>query len=108
MADNDKKTEKGRQGGLAVKERPKVARPKMYKVLIHNDDFTTMEFVVWILMTVFHKDEADSARVMLHVHRTGLGVAGVYTREIAETKCKKVTALARKHEFPLQCTSEEA
>jgi len=97
-----------REGGLAVKERPKTKKPKMWKVLIHNDDFTTMEFVVWILMTVFRQSVEESTRIMLHVHRTGIGVAGVFTKELAETKVKKTAELARSYQFPLQCTTEEA
>lgn len=97
-----------RQGDLVVKERTKTRKPKMWKVLIHNDDFTTMEFVVWVLVTVFHHSPEEAARIMLHVHSNGVGVAGVFTREIAETKSKKVVQLARAHQFPLQATTEEA
>lgn len=84
----------------------KTARPKMYKVLFHNDDYTTMEFVVSVLMTVFHHDESGAFRIMMHVHTNGIGVAGVYTKEIAETKTAQTTALARKNEFPLEVTIE--
>jgi ATP-dependent Clp protease adaptor protein ClpS len=100
------------EGGTRVATRTrsveKVARPRRYKVLLHNDDYTTMEFVVWVLMAVFHHDEATATEIMLHVHRTGIGVAGVYTREIAEARSAKVMALAREHEFPLRCSVEEA
>jgi ATP-dependent Clp protease adaptor protein ClpS len=86
----------------------KVQKPKRYKVVLHNDDYTTMEFVVFILMSVFHRSETDAVQIMLHVHKNGLGVAGVYTREVADTKVAQVEALAREHEFPLRCTTEEA
>lgn len=85
----------------------KLARPKRYKVLLHNDDYTTMEFVIWILQQVFHHDEARATEIMLHIHHNGIGVAGVYTREIAETRVSQVELLARDHEFPLRCSMEE-
>jgi ATP-dependent Clp protease adaptor protein ClpS len=77
-------------------------------VLLHNDDYTTMEFVVWVLQCVFHHDETTATQIMLHVHRTGIGVAGVYTREVAETRVAQVDTLAREHEFPLRSSMEEA
>lgn len=86
----------------------KVQKPRMYKVLLLNDDYTTMEFVVYVLQSVFHRSESDAVQIMLHVHKNGAGVAGVYTREVAETKVAQVDALARDHEFPLRCTIEEA
>jgi ATP-dependent Clp protease adaptor protein ClpS len=86
----------------------KVEEPSLYKVLLHNDDFTTMEFVVWILETVFGMTEEQAVQVMLNVHLRGVGVAGIYTYEIAETKVEKATALAREEEFPLLVTMEEA
>jgi ATP-dependent Clp protease adaptor protein ClpS len=86
----------------------KLKQPPLYRVLLHNDDYTTMEFVVWILETVFHKVEAEATEIMLHVHRNGIGVAGVYPHEIAETRVNEVHDLARKHEFPLRCSVEEA
>lgn len=85
----------------------RLKRPKRYKVLLHNDDYTTMEFVVWILQSVFHHDETTAVEVMLHVHRNGVGVAGVYAREVAETRVAQVDALARQHEFPLRTSIEE-
>jgi len=75
-------------------------------VILHNDDFTTMEFVVAILKHVFHHDETSATAIMLHVHRTGIGIAGVYTYEIAETKVHQTMQLAREAEFPLLCTLE--
>jgi ATP-dependent Clp protease adaptor protein ClpS len=86
----------------------KLEKPKMYKVLLHNDDYTTMEFVVYILQSVFHRSEADAVQIMLHVHRNGIGVAGVYTHEVAETRVVQVETLAKQHEFPLRCSLEEA
>ena len=104
--------ERREQGDVRVVERTetkkKVERPRRYKVLLHNDDYTTMEFVVWVLQAVFNHDETRATEIMLHVHRTGLGVAGVYPRDVAETRVSQVEALAREHEFPLLCTTEEA
>ena len=80
--------------------------PQMYKVLLHNDDYTSMEFVVAILQTVFHHSESSATRIMLHIHNHGVGVAGVFTAEIAETKVRNVMELAREAEFPLLCTME--
>ncbi len=85
----------------------KLKRPPLYKVLLHNDDYTTMEFVVHVLQSVFNHPEAEATAIMLHVHRKGVGVAGVYPYEVAETKVEKVHSLARAHEFPLRCSMEE-
>ena len=79
----------------------------MYRVVLLNDDYTTMEFVVLVLMQVFKKSVEDSTRIMLNVHRKGVGVCGVYTFEVAETKVETVNALARENEFPLKCTMEK-
>ncbi len=84
----------------------KLARPPQYKVLLHNDDYTTMEFVVEVLQTVFHHDLQRATRIMLHVHQRGVGVAGTYPMEVAESKAEKVMAMARDSEFPLLCTVE--
>ena len=86
----------------------KVEEPPLFKVLLHNDDFTTMEFVVWILESVFNMAEEQAIQVMLNVHLRGIGVAGIYTFEIAETKVERVTSLAREQEFPLLVTLEPA
>lgn len=96
------------QGSVATKEWVDIAEPPMYKVLLHNDDYTSMEFVVSILMEVFQKTIMEATRVMLNVHEQGIGVAGVYTREICETKIDKVHSLARQKEFPLRCSMEKA
>ncbi len=97
------------EGGASVATqtaKPKLARPPMYRVVFHNDDYTTREFVVWVLQTVFNKSETDAVAIMLHVHNNGIGVAGVYTFEVAETKVKKTIALAKEQEFPLMVTME--
>jgi ATP-dependent Clp protease adaptor protein ClpS len=86
----------------------KLKKPKLYKVLLHNDDYTTMEFVVFVLMSIFHRSETDAVQIMLHVHKNGIGVAGVYTYDVAETRIAQVEALARQHEYPLRCSMEEA
>ena len=101
----------GGEGGGAdtvVEQKPKqkLQKPKLYKVLLHNDDYTPMEFVVSLLRGVFHKSESDAAAIMLHAHTHGRAVAGVYSFEIAEEKVAKVTALAEEAQFPLLCTLE--
>lgn len=95
-----------RQTGLVLDERTRTKKPPMYKVLLHNDDYTTKEFVVFVLQSVFHRNEVDSIAIMEHVHTHGVGVAGVYTFEVAETKVTKTVQLARAHEYPLQLTIE--
>jgi ATP-dependent Clp protease adaptor protein ClpS len=94
---------------VVTRTRPKgqVKRPPLYKVLLHNDDYTTMEFVVWVLQTVFHHDLETATGIMLHVHENGLGVAGAYPRDIAETRAARAETLARAHEFPLRLSVEE-
>jgi ATP-dependent Clp protease adaptor protein ClpS len=84
----------------------KTERPPLYKVLLHNDDYTTQEFVDWVLMTIFNHDPETAHRIMLNVHMRGIGVAGIYPHEIAETKAQKVTSAAREAEYPLLCTIE--
>jgi ATP-dependent Clp protease adaptor protein ClpS len=93
---------------LAVEDHQKLKEPENYRVVLLNDDFTTMEFVVHVLITVFRKSEADAQRIMLDVHRKGRGVVGVYTWDIAVTKAEEVHTLARKEEFPLRCVVEKA
>ena len=82
--------------------------PPMYRVLLHNDDYTTMEFVVEVLQTVFHKSSMEATRIMLLVHRSGIGVCGIFTAEVAETKVELVLHLAKRSGFPLRCSMEEA
>lgn len=93
---------------LASDIEEELEEPPMYKVLLHNDDYTTMEFVVEILQRVFNKSPGEATHIMLMVHRNGIGVCGIYTAELAETKVELVHHLARKNGFPLQCTMEEA
>jgi ATP-dependent Clp protease adaptor protein ClpS len=98
-----------RESGLSVQEaRPKLKRPPMFKVLLLNDDYTPMEFVVQVLETFFRMSREKATQIMLHVHTRGVGVCGVYTRDIAETKVSQVTEYARSHQHPLMCTMEEA
>ena len=84
----------------------KTERPRMWRVLLHNDDYTTQDFVVWVLETVFRKPRAEAFTIMLNVHRSGLGLAGVYTYDVAETKLTTTKNLAEQHEFPLLVTME--
>jgi ATP-dependent Clp protease adaptor protein ClpS len=97
----------GRDGAVLTESKQKVKKPPLFKVLLHNDDYTTMDFVVAVLRSVFNKAELDAYKIMMAVHQQGIGVAGVYTYEIAEAKVDKVIQLARDKEFPLLCTMEE-
>jgi ATP-dependent Clp protease adaptor protein ClpS len=106
MSSDEKRGAPKRQESVDVKERAVTKRPPLYKVLLHNDDYTTKEFVVMVLQAVFHLGEVDANRVMLHVHENGVGVAGVYPFEIAETKIAKTMQLARRYEYPLQLSME--
>lgn len=99
--------ENERQTGLLLKPRPKTKKPSMYKVLILNDDYTPMEFVVHILERFFTKNRQEATDIMLHVHRRGVGVCGIFTYEVAETKVAQVMDFARANEQPLQCTMEK-
>lgn len=106
--DNDQERGNGPGQGVGVvsKTAPKTKRPSLYKVLLLNDDYTPQEFVVWLLQAVFKKDAEEAVRIMLHVHQSGVGVCGVYTYEIAETKVAQVMELSRRNQHPLQCTME--
>ena len=103
-------SDRGDQPGEAVKERVKVQKqePALYKVVLLNDDYTTMEFVVSVLETVFQKSPAEAYRIMMQVHVNGNGIAGVYPWEVAETKVEALTSMARHAEYPLRATIEEA
>jgi len=107
MNENGKNGEEGPGTGVVVKAKPKTKKPSMYKVLMLNDDYTPMEFVVHILERFFNKNRQEATRIMLHVHRRGVGVCGVYTYEVAETKVTQVMDFARQHQHPLQCTLEK-
>ncbi len=93
--------------GVAVKSRPKTKKPSMYKVLMLNDDYTPMEFVIYVLESFFSMSHDEATQVMLHVHQKGVGICGVFTYEIAETKVNQTMDLAQKNEHPLQCTIEK-
>lgn len=95
-----------REESVSTKEKIETREPPLYKVLLHNDDYTTMEFVIAILENVFHKSNADATRIMLNVHHEGVGVAGIFTKEISETKISIVHELAQKNNFPLRCSME--
>ena len=96
------------QVGVATKTRAKPKKPSQYKVLMLNDDYTPMEFVVIVLKRFFRMDMEEATRVMLHVHQRGVGVCGVFSHEVAETKATQVVDFARQHQHPLQCTIEKA
>ena len=83
-----------------------VTPPKLWRVLLHNDDYTTQDFVVWVLESIFHKPRAEAFAIMMHVHLSGLGLAGIFTRDVAETKVNATKRLAEEHEFPLLVTME--
>ena len=96
------------QKGLLLDSKPKTKKPSMYNVLLLNDDYTPMEFVIIVLESVFNKKQEDATQIMFHVHKNGVGVCGTFTYEVAETKCKIVMDLAKKNEHPLQCTIEKS
>ena len=106
---NDKRRGEDEGPGTAVitRVKPQTKRPNLYRVLLLNDDYTPMEFVVLVLERFFNKDREDATRVMLHVHQHGVGECGVYTYEVAETKVTQVMDFARKHQHPLQCVMEK-
>jgi ATP-dependent Clp protease adaptor protein ClpS len=92
---------------LVVEKKTRTARPPMYKVMLLNDDYTPMDFVVYLLKQIFRKDHGDAIRIMLEIHNRGSGTCGVYTRDVAETKMEQVVAAARQNEHPLQCVIEK-
>jgi ATP-dependent Clp protease adaptor protein ClpS len=105
-AEPPKAPEREREGGLATRERPKVERPKRFKVILYNDDYTPMEFVVTLLETVFGKSPSEATQLMLQIHKGGMGVAGVYVLEIAETKVVAVHRKAEERGYPLRAGVE--
>ena len=110
MSDTDRNNNDDNTGngtGVAVRSRTKTKRPSMYKVLMLNDDYTPMEFVVHVLERFFGKSREEATQIMLHVHRRGVGICGVYTYEVAETKVTQTVDYARKNQHPLQCTLEK-
>lgn len=108
MSDDRLKPGRDDEHGLAIEEaRPTLKRPPLYRVILLNDDYTPMEFVVQVLQKVFSMDRNTATRIMLEVHTKGKGVCGVYTYEIAETKVAQVTGMAQQHQHPLLCTMEE-
>ena len=98
---------RGPSTGLVTKPRPKTKKPSLYKVLMLNDDYTPMEFVIHVLERFFNKGRGEAERIMLHVHHKGVGICSVYTYEVAETKVTQVMDFARQHQHPLQCTMEK-
>lgn len=94
-------------GDVLTESKTKLEKPKLYKVLLHNDDFTTMEFVVFVLQCVFNRSDAEAFTIMLKVHNEGIGIAGIYPFEIANMKSEKAMNLAKAREYPLLCTVEE-
>jgi ATP-dependent Clp protease adaptor protein ClpS len=105
--ENPNDDENGFGTGLAIKPRARTKKPAMYKVLLLNDDYTPMEFVVYVLERYFNKSGDEATQIMLHVHQRGVGVCGIFTFEIAETKVSQVMDLAQKNDHPLQCTIEK-
>lgn len=109
MADNnDVGGEGDSDTGVVVRTKPKTKKPAMYKVIMLNDDYTPMEFVILVLERFFQKSSEEATQIMMHVHQKGVGVCGVFTYEVAETKVQQVMDLARQHQHPLQCTLEKA
>lgn len=106
MAEKRTPTDTNRETGVATRTKPKTKKPSMYRVLLLNDDYTPMEFVILVLEHFFHKSREEATRIMLHVHNYGVGVCGVFTYEVAETKVAQVLDLAQRNEHPLQCTME--
>tara|TARA_X000000368_G_scaffold193610_1_gene152767 strand:+ start:254 stop:595 length:342 start_codon:yes stop_codon:yes gene_type:complete len=105
---SDNKQNPDNQGSILLDTKIETKKPSMYNVLLLNDDYTPMEFVVYILEKIFNKKEEEATQIMLHVHKKGIGVCGTFTFEVAESKCKSVIEMAKKNEHPLQCTVEKS
>ena len=111
MANEDQNSNNSKddfQRGLLLDTKPKTKKPSMYNVLLLNDDYTPMEFVVMVLEKIFNKKQEEATQIMLHIHKNGIGVCGTFTYEVAESKCKLVMDMAKKNEHPLQCTMEKS
>ncbi|MDZ4776909.1 MAG: ATP-dependent Clp protease adapter ClpS [Alphaproteobacteria bacterium] len=106
---SDKWDEDGEEGdnSVSTQTRTRTKKPSLYRVLLLNDDYTPMEFVIFVLERIFNKDRDEATHIMLHVHQHGVGVCGIFTYEVAETKVAQVMDLARRNEHPLQCTMEK-
>ena len=105
---NNNNIDNDSERGVLLETKVKTKKPSMYNVLLLNDDYTPMEFVVLILEKIFNKKQEEATQIMLHVHKNGVGVCGTYTYEVAESKCKAVIDFAIKNEHPLQCTMERS
>jgi ATP-dependent Clp protease adaptor protein ClpS len=101
-------TDESLETELKVKSSEKLLEPKMYRILMHNDHYTTMDFVIEVIMQIFHKPAAEATKIMLDIHKKGMGICGVYTYDIAVTKIFEVHKMAKKRQFPLKCSYEEA
>jgi len=101
------KNNAGTETGISVYTQKKVTEPTLYRVLLHNDDYTSMEFVVDILVMIFRKTEGEATQIMLNVHKDGIGICGIYPYEVAETKVETVHSLAAENGYPLKCTMEK-
>lgn len=104
--ENENDQDPGQDIGVVTKSAPKTKRPSLYKVILLNDDYTPQEFVVWLLQAVFQRNAEEAVRIMMHVHNSGIGICGVYTYEVAETKVAQVLELSRRNQHPLQCMME--
>ena len=107
VAQDDPRPDEETETGVITQEKPETKRPSMYKVIMLNDDYTPQEFVVWLLTSIFNKTPEEATKIMLHVHQNGVGICGIYTYEVAETKVAQVMELARRNDHPLQCTMEK-
>ena len=106
--DNDNDSTSSDLGAVVLEKEPEVKEPPSYQVVLINDDYTPMEFVVMVLEKIFNKKQEEATQIMLHVHKNGIGVCGTFTYEVAESKCKSVMDMAKKNEHPLQCTMEKS
>ena len=105
--DQDSKNDNDFDTGILTETKFKTKKPSMYNVLLLNDDYTPMEFVVLVLESIFNKKQEEATQIMFHVHKNGIGICGTFTHEVAEVKCKTVMEFAKKYEHPLQCTMEK-